>query len=114
MINGVIDVGVCEVEDVYVCFLKDGGVVNIFVGFKFCFDVKVLGIIEVVNSVMIDVCENWKEKVVVLGFNGVFVMVGNMGGVYVLLKWNIFYLIKVYCIVYLLEFVFLDIVKVVL
>lgn len=63
---------------------------------------------------MIGVCENWKEKVVVLGFDGVFVMVGDMGGVYVLLKRDIFYLFKVFCIVYWLGFVVLDIVKVVL
>lgn len=33
MIDSVIDVVGYEVEDVYVCCLKDGEVVNVFVGF---------------------------------------------------------------------------------
>lgn len=63
MMDSVIDVGVCEVEGVYVCFLKDGEVVNVFVGFIFCFDVKVLGIIEVVvNSVWLMFVKIGKKK----------------------------------------------------
>lgn len=105
------DVGVCEVEDVYVCFLKDGGVVNTFVGLKSCSDAKAPGITEAVNSAMTDVCENWKEKAVALGSDGASVMVGDMGGVYALLKRDIPHLIKVHCIAHLLELVFSDTVK---
>ena len=111
MTDGATDVGVCEVEDVYVCFLKDGGAVNTFIGLKSCSDAKALGITEAVNSAMTDVCENWKEKAVALGSDGASVMVGDMGGVYALLKRDIPHLIKVHCIAHLLELAFSDTVK---
>ena len=111
MIDSATDVGVCEVEDVYVCFSKDGGVVNTFVGLKSCSDAKAPGITEAVNSAMTDVCENWKEKAVALGSDGASVMVGDMGGVYALLKRDIPHLIKVHCIAHLLELAFSDTVK---
>lgn len=40
-----IDVGIWEVEDVYVRFLENGVFVSKFVGFKECYNVKVIGII---------------------------------------------------------------------
>ena len=71
------DVGVREVEDVYVRYLKDGEPVNIFVGLKPCPNAKAPGITEAVNSAMTAVCENWKEKAVALGTDGAAVMVGE-------------------------------------
>ena len=62
MADSATDVGVGEVEDVYVRYLKDGEPVNTFVGLRPC--QKALGITEAVNSTMSDVCHNWKEKVV--------------------------------------------------
>ena len=60
---------------------------------------------------MTDVCENWKEKAVALGSDGASVMVGDVGGVYALLKRDIPHLIKVHCIAHRLELAFSDTVK---
>ena len=98
MANSATDVGVREVEDVYVRYLKDGEPVNTFVGLRPCLNAKAPGITEAVNSAMSNVCDNWKEKVVTLGTDGAAVMVGEVGGVFALLKRDIPHLIKVRCI----------------
>lgn len=98
MTDSATDVGVREVEDVYVRFLKDGEAVNAFVGLKACSNAKAPGITEAVKSAMTDICGNWKEKAVALGSDGASVMVGDVGGVYALLKNDIPHLIKVHCI----------------
>lgn len=86
MVDSVCDVGVCEVEDVYVCYLVKGEIENLFVGLKVCENGKVFGIKVVVEIVMIEVCRDWKEKIVVLGVDGVNVMFGEISGVYGLFK----------------------------
>ena len=111
MTDSATDVGVREVEDVYVPFLKDGEAVNAFAGLKSCPNAKATGITEAVNSAMTDICENWKEKAVALGSDGASVMVGDVGGVYALLKRDIPHLIKVHCIAHRLELAFSDTVK---
>ena len=98
MTDSATDVGVCEVEDMCVHFLKDGQAFNAFVGLKSSSNAKAPHITEAVNSVMTGVCENWKEKAVALGSDGASVMVGDMGGVYTLLKIDAPHLIKVQCI----------------
>lgn len=60
MLDGVIDVGIREVEDVYVRFVEDGVFVNKFVGLKECINVKVDGVIEVVKGVMDEIDGIWK------------------------------------------------------
>ena len=47
---------------------------------------------------MSNMCDNWKEKVVAFGTDGAAVMVGELGGVFALLKGDIPHLIKVHCI----------------
>ena len=111
MADSATDVGVREVEDVYVCSLKDGEPVNTFVGLKACSNANAQGITEAMNIAMTDVCENWKEKTVALGSDGAAVMVGEVGGVYALLKQDIPHLIKVHCIAHRLELAFADTVK---
>ena len=111
MSDSATDVGVREVEDVYVRYLKDGEPVNIFVGLKPCPNAKAPGLTEAVNSAMTAVCENWKEKTVALGTDGAAVMVGETGGVFALLKRDIPHLIKVHCIAHRLELAFADTVK---
>ena len=54
--------GFCEVEDVYVRFLKDGEAVNAFVGLKSCSNAKLPGVTEAVNIAMTDVCQISKQK----------------------------------------------------
>lgn len=44
-VDGVIDVGIRKVEDVYVRFLENGEVLNMFVGLKECLNVKVFGVL---------------------------------------------------------------------
>ena len=92
-------------------YLKDGEPVNTFVGLRPCPNAKAMGITEAVNSAMSDVCDNWKEKVVALGTDGAAVMVGEVGGVFALLKRDIPHLIKVHCIAQRLELAFADTVK---
>ncbi|XP_068719463.1 zinc finger protein 862-like [Montipora capricornis] len=113
MADSATDVGVREVEDVYmyVRYLKDGEPVNTFVGLRPCPNAKAPGITEAVNSAMRDVCDNWKEKAVTLGTDGAAVMVGEVGGVFALLKRDIPHLIKVHCIAHRLELAFADTVK---
>ena len=60
---------------------------------------------------MSNVCDNWKEKVVALGTDGAAVMVGEVGGVFALLKRDIPHLIKVHCIAHRLELASADTVK---
>lgn len=102
------DVGVQEVEDVYMGYLKDGEPVNTFVGLRPCPNAKAPGITEAVNSGMSDVCHNWKEKLVALGTDGAAVVVGEVGGVFALLKRDIPHLIKVNFIAHRLELAFAD------
>ena len=111
MADSATDVGVREVEDVFVRYLKDGEAVNTFVGLGPCLNAKALGIAEAVNSAMSNVCDKWKEKVVALGTDGAAVMVGEVGGVFALLKRNIPHLIKVHCIAHRLELASADTVK---
>ena len=92
-------------------YLKDGEPVNTFVGLRPCPNAKAPGITEAVNSAMSNVCENGKEKVVALGTDGAAVMVGEVGGVFALLKRDIPHLIKVHCIAHRLELAFADTVK---
>ena len=111
MADSATDVGVPEVDDVYVRYLKDGELVNTFVGLRPCPNTKAPGITEAVNSAIRDVCDNWKEKAVALGTDGAAVMVGEVGGVFALLKRDIPHLIKVLCIAHRLELAFADTVK---
>ena len=111
MADSATDVGVQEVEDVYVRYLKDGEPVNTFVGLRPCPHAKAPGITEAVNSAMSDVCHNWREKVVALGTDGAPVMVGEVEGVFALLKRDIPHLVKVHCIAHRLELAFADTVK---
>ena len=111
MADSATDVGVREVEDVYVRYLKDGEPVNTFVGLRPCLNAKAPGITEAVNSAMSNVCHNWTEKVVALGTDGAAVMVGEVGGVFALLKRDIPHLIKVHCIAHRLELALADTVK---
>ena len=55
MADSATDVGVREVEDVYVRYLKDGEPVNTFVGLRPCPNAKAPGITEAFNSAMSDV-----------------------------------------------------------
>lgn len=110
MADSATDVGVWEVENVYVGYLKDGEPVNAFVGLEPCPNAKAPGITEAINSAMTNVY-NWKEKTVALGSDGENVMVGEVGGVYALLKRDIPHLIKVHCIAHRLELAFADTVK---
>ena len=84
---------------------------NTFVGLRPCPNAKAPGITEAVNSAMSDVCHNWKEKVVALGTDGAPVMVGEVGGVFALLKCDIPHPVKVHCIAHRLELAFADTVK---
>ena len=84
---------------------------NTFVGLRPCPNAKAPGITEAVNSAMSDVCHNWKEKVVALGTDGAPVMVGEVGGVFALLKCDFPHLVKVHCIAHRLELAFADTVK---
>ena len=60
---------------------------------------------------MSDVCHNWKEKEVAHSTDGVAATVGEIGGVFALLKHDIPHLIKVHCIAHQLELAFADNVK---
>lgn len=86
MVDGVIDIGIREVFDVYVKLLENGKAVNIFVVLKECLNGKVQGIIEVITLVMGEKDRNWKDKIVCFGIDGVSVMVGQYGGVFGILK----------------------------
>ena len=92
-------------------YLKDGEPVNTFIGLRPCPNAKAPGITEAVNSAMSNVCDNWKEKAVALGTDGAAVMVGEVGGVFALLKRDIPHLFKVHCIAHRLELAFADTVK---
>ena len=60
---------------------------------------------------MTGVRENWKEKAVALGSDGASAMVGDMGGVYALLKRDIPHLFKAPCIAHRLGLAVSDTVK---
>ena len=63
MTDSATDVGVREVEDVYVRFLKDGEAVNAFVGLTSCSDAKAPGITEAaVNSARLTSVKIGKKK----------------------------------------------------
>ena len=57
MADSATDVGVREVEDVYVCHLVEGETVNTFAGLKECGNSKADGIKAAVDSVMEDICD---------------------------------------------------------
>ena len=82
MADSATDVGVQEVEDVYLHYLKDGEPVNIFAGLRPCPNAKAPGITEAVNCAMSNVWDNWKEKVVAPGTDGAALMIGEVGGVF--------------------------------
>lgn len=86
MVDGVIDIGIREVFDVYVKLLENGKAVNIFVVLKECLNGKVQGIIEVIILVMDEKDWNQKDKIVCFGIDGVNVMVGQYGGVFGILN----------------------------
>jgi len=82
MADSATDVGVHEVEDVYVCHLVEGETVNTFSGLKECGKSKAAGIKEAVDSVMKDVCGDWKDTAVAKGSDGAPVMLGDRGAVF--------------------------------
>ena len=86
MADSACDVRVREVEDVYACHLVKGGMENSFVGLKACENSKAPGIKAAVESAMTEVCRDWKEKTVALGADGANVILGEITGVYGLLK----------------------------
>ena len=92
------DVGVREVEDVYVCHLIDGELVNSFVGLKACENSKASEIKAAIGSAMAELCRDWKDKTVALGAHG-----AEKGCVYAPLKHEIPHIIKVHCIAHRLE-----------
>ena len=108
MADSATDVGVREVEDVYVCHLAEGETVNTFAGLKECVNSKADGIKVAVDSVMEDICDGWKNRAVAMGSDGAPVMLGDRGGVFALLKQEIPHLIKVHCIAHRLELAFSD------
>ena len=66
MAGSATDVGVCEV-DVYVCHLIEGETVNSFAGLKECGNSTADGFKAAVDSVMEDVCDEWKNRAVAMG-----------------------------------------------
>ena len=106
MANSASDVGVCEVEDVYVCHLIERELVNSFVGLKACENSKAPGIKAAIDSAMAELYRDWKDKTVALGADGAAVMLGEKSGVYALLKHEIPHIIKVHCIAHRLELSF--------
>lgn len=108
MADSACDVGVREVEDVYACHLVKGEIENSFVGLKACENGKAPGIKAAVETAMREVCRDWKEKTVALGADGANVMLGEISGVYGLLKQEIPHIIKVHCITHRLELSFAD------
>ena len=103
MADSACDVGVREVEDVYACHLVKGEIENSFVGLKACENSKAPGIKAAVETAMTEVCRDWKEKTVALGADGANVMLGEISGVYGLLKQEIPHIIKVHCVAHRLE-----------
>ena len=103
MADSACDVGVREVEDVYACHLVKGEIENSFVGLKACENGKAPGIKAAVETAMTEVCRDWKEKTVALGADGANVMLGEISGVYGLLKQEIPHIIKVHCVAHRLE-----------
>ena len=101
------DVGVREV-DVYACYLVKGEIANSFVGLQACENSKAPGIKAAVETAMTEVCGDWKEKTVALGADGANVMLGEISGVYGLLKQEIPHIIKVHCVAHRLELSFAD------
>nr|XP_058947689.1 zinc finger protein 862-like [Pocillopora verrucosa] len=108
MADSACDVGVREVEDVYACHLVKGEIENSFVGLKACENSKAPGIKAAVETAMTEVCRDWKEKTVALGADGANVMLGEISGVYGLLKQEIPHIIKVHCVAHRLELSFAD------
>ena len=66
MADSATDVGVHEVEDVYVCHLVEGETVNTFAELKECVNSKADGIKAAVDSVMEDICDGWKNRAVAI------------------------------------------------
>ena len=108
MADSACDVGVREVEDVYTCHLVKGEIENSFVGLKACENSKAPGIKAAVETAMTEVCRDWKEKTVALGADGANVMLGEISGVYGLLKQEIPHIMKVHCVAHRLELSFAD------
>lgn len=75
----------------------------------FCFNKFILGLKEVISIIFEEAgVEDWKEKLVVFGVDGVFVNFGKKVGVVVLFKKDIFYFVDFYCLFYRFEFVLLE------
>ena len=108
MADSACDVGVREVEDVYACHLVKGEIENSFVGLKACENSKAPGIKAAVETAMTEVCRNWKAKTVALGADGANVMLGEISGVYGLLKQEIPHIFKEHCVAHRLELSFAD------
>ncbi|CAH3166703.1 unnamed protein product [Pocillopora meandrina] len=108
MADSACDVGVREVEDVYACHLVKGEIENLFVGLKACENSKAPGIKAAVETAMTEMCRDWKEKTVALGADGANVILGEISGVYGLLKQEIPHIIKVHCVAHRLELSFAD------
>ena len=104
----------CEVEDVYVRFLKDGEAVNAFVGLKSCSSAKLPGVTEAANIAMTDVCQILKKKLLPKGLRMPLQWMEKLVEFYALLKRDVPHLIKVHWIAHSLELAFLDTVKAVL
>ena len=77
-------------------------------GLKACENSKAPGIKAAVETAMTEVCRDWKEKTVALGADGANVMLGEISGVYGLLKQEIPHIIKVHCVAHRLELSFAD------
>lgn len=84
--DGSIDLSVIEEEIVYVrCILLLVEIIIFYVGLEEVFSVKVFGIFYVIEIVMDEKDEYWKEKLIFIGIEGVLVMIGRLGGVVVML-----------------------------
>ena len=61
MADSVTDVGVREVEDVYVCHLVEVKTANTFMDLRECFSSKAAGIREAIGSALENIFGDWKD-----------------------------------------------------
>lgn len=112
LIDGVIDLLVIENKFVFVRLVNCGVLENYYFSIEDIQNVNVYGILNCIEKLFerIEIVD-WKLNFVGFGLDGVLVNLGFKGGVVVLLKNEVFYLISVYCIVYRLELVVNNVIK---
>lgn len=111
MADGARDVGTREVEDVHGRFLENAVPVSRFAALKECHNAKATGIAKAIREVLNEIDDNWKQKLVCLGSDGVSVMIGKDNSVYVHLKTDVPSLISIHCVAQKLELGFQDTMK---